>query len=169
VAVCAALEDYLPSVELGLKWPNDVHAAGRKIAGILVEIPNSPQLISRRVVIGIGLNVNNTWHGAPEELRGIGTSICDQLGGQVDSQRVLLSLLEQLEVALRQLVTGDSRLAQCWQSLCVLGGKKVEIDLGREIVNGMCRGIDTEGALVIENATGAQRLFGGVIRSISEA
>ena len=168
VALCAALEDFLPHTNLRVKWPNDVFADGRKIAGILVEVPNAPNLENRRVVVGIGLNVNNSWRGAPGELQEIGVAMCDLAGSKFELQTVLIALLQQIETALGQLVVGDSRLSSSWQSLCFLGGRRIEVDLGQEIVQGECRGIDEEGALVIQRTTGTQRLFGGVIKAYSE-
>ena len=168
VALCAAVEDFLPQTKLGVKWPNDVFVDGRKIAGILVEVPNAPNLPHRRVVVGIGLNVNNSWRGAPSELQETGAAMCDLVGNVCDPQQILLAVLQQIEVALTQLVNGDKRLNSSWQSLSILDGRRVEVDLGQEVVQGECRGIDEEGALVVENATGTQRLFGGVIKSFSE-
>ncbi|MCA9248322.1 MAG: biotin--[acetyl-CoA-carboxylase] ligase, partial [Planctomycetales bacterium] len=166
VALCAALESFAPQPQFGVKWPNDVHANGRKIAGILVEIPNAAELAARRVVVGVGLNVNNSWRNAPAEIQHIGTSLCDLAKQTQEAEQVMIAVLGEIESCLSLLVNGDARLNTSWQNLCVLGGRTVVVDLGRSTVAGTCRGIDTDGALVLENETGTQRLYGGVIRSI---
>jgi BirA family biotin operon repressor/biotin-[acetyl-CoA-carboxylase] ligase len=57
LAVCEALEELVPRADLRLKWPNDVYLSGRKVCGILSEsVPGCRD----RIVIGIGINVNNT-------------------------------------------------------------------------------------------------------------
>ena len=56
--------------EVGLHWPNDVFAAGRKLAGVLVEV-----LASRRRIVGIGLNTNSRLCDAPAELHGTATTL----------------------------------------------------------------------------------------------
>ncbi len=56
VSVCKTLEEYgiLPEI----KWPNDVRAAGRKIAGILIENGLKGDRVDHSIV-GVGLNVQN--------------------------------------------------------------------------------------------------------------
>ena len=59
LAVCAAAEQLAPGSNCGVKWPNDVHLEGRKLAGVLIEA--RPQ--DGWAVVGVGLNL---WV-APEE------------------------------------------------------------------------------------------------------
>jgi biotin-(acetyl-CoA carboxylase) ligase len=57
LAVCDALRSLAPAAELRVKWPNDVFLAGRKVCGILSEsVPGWRD----RLVVGIGVNVNNS-------------------------------------------------------------------------------------------------------------
>lgn len=166
VAIVSALEPFAPSVRFGVKWPNDVHAEGRKISGILVEVPNHPGRVGRRIILGIGINVNNSWQSAPEELRAVGTALTDLTGTAHSMTDVLLGLLDELQTRLGQLSQSDARLVDAWQSLCVLRGRQVEVDLGQRIAAGACAGIDAEGALILDSPTGSERLWGGIVRAI---
>ena len=166
VAIVTALEPLAAGVRFGVKWPNDVHAGERKIAGILVEIPNQAQLAQRRIIVGVGLNVNNSWHTAPPELQAIGAALTDLTGQTHDATDVLLAVLTEIDDRIDQLGRSDARLADAWQSLCVLRGRHVELDLGQRLVAGPCSGIDADGALVVETPTGSQRIFGGAVRAI---
>jgi BirA family transcriptional regulator, biotin operon repressor / biotin---[acetyl-CoA-carboxylase] ligase len=56
IAVCDGLAELAPRADLRLKWPNDVFLAGRKLGGILSE---SAPGWRDRLVVGIGVNVNN--------------------------------------------------------------------------------------------------------------
>lgn len=47
---------------LGLKWPNDVLASGRKIAGVLLELSGDLADVCH-VVIGVGINTNMLSNG----------------------------------------------------------------------------------------------------------
>jgi BirA family biotin operon repressor/biotin-[acetyl-CoA-carboxylase] ligase len=166
VAICTEIEERATAAACGVKWPNDVHFEGRKIAGILVEI--APAHANRRsIVVGVGINVNNSWRDAPEELRRIGTSLVDLTGQSHDPTDLLVNLLNGVQMRLGQLRDHDSRLADAWQSLCVLRGRHVEVDTGAHILGGTCRGIDHDGALVIEGETTPHRLFGGVVKKWS--
>ena len=75
VAIVDAVQSIVPGSRLGLHWPNDVFAAGRKLAGILVEV-----LPDGMHIVGIGLNINNRPADAPQELRNTATSLCDLSG-----------------------------------------------------------------------------------------
>lgn len=65
LAISDTLDELLPNRAVQLKWPNDVYLQGRKVCGILVETaPRFPGVL----VLGIGVNVNNSLAAAPAEL-----------------------------------------------------------------------------------------------------
>jgi BirA family biotin operon repressor/biotin-[acetyl-CoA-carboxylase] ligase len=163
-AVCQTLQRLLgPKATVGLKWPNDVWLNGRKAAGILVEIPAARR---GRLVIGIGLNVNNSFESAPFELQPLATSIRDETGAQSDQHNVLVHLLNQLDGDLRGLASNGGDLAQRWRSLCVLRDRTVSLEVGPQLVTGLCLGIADDGALRLQTSLGEQRHFGGIVRRI---
>ena len=71
LAVCAAAETLAPGAKCGVKWPNDVHLDGRKLAGVLIEA--RPQ--DGWAVIGIGLNLTITREQFPPDLRETAVSL----------------------------------------------------------------------------------------------
>ena len=71
LAVCEAAELLRPEVECKVKWPNDVHLGGRKLAGILIEA--RPQ--DGWAVLGIGLNLTISPDEFPPDLRTRATSL----------------------------------------------------------------------------------------------
>jgi BirA family transcriptional regulator, biotin operon repressor / biotin---[acetyl-CoA-carboxylase] ligase len=71
LAVCEAAEQLNPSLDCKVKWPNDIHVEGRKLAGVLIEA--RPQ--DGWAVIGIGLNLDIQEDEFPPELRDTATSI----------------------------------------------------------------------------------------------
>ena len=71
LAVCEAAEQLRPDLECKVKWPNDVHAEGRKLAGVLIEA--RPQ--DRWAVLGIGLNLTIGPNEFPAELKDRAASI----------------------------------------------------------------------------------------------
>lgn len=160
-AVCRTLQSRLGSqTAVGLKWPNDVWLNGRKAAGILVEIPAARR---GRLVIGIGLNVNNSFANAPPELRLLATSMRDETGIESDRREVLRHLLQQLDEDLRRLSAVDSSLPKRWQSLCVLRDRTVSLNASQQSITGICLGIADDGALRLQTPAGEQRLYGGTV------
>lgn len=160
LAVSDAIGELAPGAPVGLKWPNDVYLEGRKVCGILVEVPSSR---SGRVVLGIGLNVNNSLAAAPPELRATATSLVDETGRRHDLTAVLVGVLERLNREFAALAGADVDLSERWRASCVLDGQPLTVAAGEEIIEGVCAGIDRDGALVIETVTGTKRLFSGTV------
>lgn len=160
LAVSAALQDLMPHAELGLKWPNDVFLHGRKICGILVEIPPRQ---SGKLVIGIGINVNNSLNDAPDELQSRATALCDASNRVWDLTEVLTTVLKQLSEHLQQLSVNDPTLAERWHGTCLLRGRTVHHTVGERVTTGVCQGVDRQGALLLQTEIGLIRVMGGVI------
>lgn len=170
VAVCDVIEQLAPSLRPGIRWPNDVHVAGKKISGILVEAPAPTANAEQLLVLGLGFNVNNSLADAPEAIRAVGTSLADltrhESQASFDLTDTLLRLLKQLEVHTGRLAAGDPGLVRRWQELCVLRGRRVGLRLGDRDVTGQCLGIADDGALLLDTATGCERFYAGVLTSV---
>ena len=153
----------LPQNNFALKWPNDVYLAGRKLAGILIEVSaQSPN----HAVIGIGLNVNNSFAQAPGQLRETGISLLDQSGQSHCRVQVLRSVLIQLENLNQSFADGGQPLC-AWPEFCLLTGKQVTLQAGTTEITGICHGIDDSGALLLDTDLGQQRFLGGIIKAWS--
>lgn len=166
VAVCDALERCeVPPSHLGIKWPNDVLVDGRKVCGILIESPGGTAPAGGRLVVGVGINVNNSWRDAPQDAGPCGTSLCDESGREHDPAAVLQRVLSAVERRLRQLAANDPELPPAWQRRCRLTGQTVEIDAGDRCVRGVCQGIADDGALVVKRPSAIERVYSGTVKS----
>lgn len=163
VALCDVLRVAVPHSPCSLKWPNDVLLAGKKVAGILVEVPPASPLVPRRLVLGMGWNVNNSLCEAPIEVQDVGTSFHDVAGIDFDVSQLLIDWLEHFARHLRALASGDPELPSRWRALCALTGREIELFSGNRRVRGSCGGIDDEGALLVTTETGPERLYAGVL------
>ena len=160
LAVCEALAEVVPVTDLGLKWPNDVFLASRKVCGILVEVPRGSV---DRLVIGIGLNVNNSLQGAPAELQQRATSLIDYSGREHDLNDLLIGIINHTEALLFAEDQTDESLWNRWQSFCLLQGKTVALTSGSEEIIGSCQGLDPDGALILHTAAGPRHIYSGVV------
>lgn len=160
LAVCEALDAWHVDRELKLKWPNDVFLDGRKVSGLLVEIPD-PKL--SRLVIGIGINVNNSFETAPTELRAIATAMSDVESRTFELTDVLIRVLTALDAQLRCLEQSSATLRERWSRRSLLTGRIVTLRHGNEEAAGRCLGIDGEGALLLETASGVRAFRSGVV------
>ena len=148
-----------------LKWPNDVYLNDQKIAGILLEVAIG-ETKTPAIVIGMGININNSFQDAPAELKEIGTSLVDQTGNQTNRLELLEKLLYDLEILLASFKTEPESFINEWRSRCWLRDKMVTIQNGEHKVTGICQSIDDDGALLLSTELGLQRFHGGVIQSV---
>jgi BirA family biotin operon repressor/biotin-[acetyl-CoA-carboxylase] ligase len=91
-AVAEAIAE-VTGIDPAIKFPNDVLVGGCKVAGILAESSDG------RVVLGIGVNVNQTAEQLPTGTQTEPTSLRLQLGGPVDRLPLLVAILARLERA----------------------------------------------------------------------
>jgi BirA family biotin operon repressor/biotin-[acetyl-CoA-carboxylase] ligase len=159
IAIADVLESFLPDAAQ-LKWPNDVFVNGRKICGILVE---APPVRPARLVVGIGLNVNNSLRDAPDEIRARATSCIDQRGAELDREAVLDAVVSQSLQNIAALAQ-EFDLARLWSPRCLLAGRSVVIAAPHGEIAGECGGIDRDGALLVRSQRGIERLFAGVVK-----
>jgi BirA family biotin operon repressor/biotin-[acetyl-CoA-carboxylase] ligase len=152
VAVAQTLEDL--RLKPGIKWPNDVLLGGKKICGILTEMGVKKDKMTP-LVLGIGLNLNQSSRDIPKDLRGIATSCYLVSGREVDRSRFLQRLLLRLEKCYGWVVTNrlDSVLAE-WRRRSIAMGKSVKVSQGHRVFYGEATGVDGRGALWVRKIGG---------------
>lgn len=142
-SVQRVLESFGVSAEI--KWPNDVVVNMKKISGILVETIITGD--TARVVLGIGLNINNTTFSS--NISSIATSMKLETNNVFSKDRVLEKLLEVLEVNLNQFFIGTDEFLEICRNKSTIIGESVYLSKNRlvEVID-----IDYLGRLeVIEN------------------
>ena len=149
LAVAEGLEGF--GVSAGVKWPNDVWVAGRKICGVLVEAD------AGFVVVGVGVNVNV--REFPEDLDFPATSLVLELGRKVSREEVLVSCLQRLEVRLDQIDGDFEEILTAWSERCVLTGRVVSMEIGGQQKTGLVEGISNRGELLLRGEKGVERVL----------
>jgi BirA family transcriptional regulator, biotin operon repressor / biotin---[acetyl-CoA-carboxylase] ligase len=100
-AVAEAIAD-VTGIDPAIKFPNDVLVDGRKVAGILAESSEG------RVVLGVGVNANQTADELPGDAQTQPTSLRIELDEPVDRAALLAAILLRLEGAYDRWLTGMS-------------------------------------------------------------
>jgi BirA family biotin operon repressor/biotin-[acetyl-CoA-carboxylase] ligase len=158
LAIADAIEG-LTGLPVDLKWPNDVFICGKKAGGILTE----SGVIGGRldhVVVGMGLNVNLAISALPE-LRGIGTSLSEELGREVSRLELLWRILERVETRYNSLRGGESPHEE-WATRLINLGREVQVTTPHEVLVGWAEGVDADGALILRTPDGQrQRIVAG--------
>ena len=144
---------------LGLHWPNDVLAADRKLAGILIDV-----LPDGRHILGIGVNTNNRLREAPADVRQRATSLIDVTGAPVDHTTLLVALLGNLALIFREHAAQPDAVGRRFHEACLQVGAELTIDAAGRQTRGRCLGIAPDGALLLETPASVQRFYSGVLR-----
>lgn len=146
-----------------LKWPNDVMAGRRKLAGVLAE-GLAIATPAQSVVLGLGVNILTVAHIG--EIAERATSIEAELGRAVERERILEELLVAVPIAYDGLRRGetDDILRQWREGAPSAHGAIVEWEGGARRYSGTTAGIDDDGALLIRTTEGVKRVISGELR-----
>ena len=151
LAVAETLATY-PGVEPVLRWPNDVYLNGKKICGILSEsLPGGAG-----IVIGIGLNVNQTQF--PPDIP-FASSLAIETGRTLDRGRLLHVLLTVLDDRYHAVCEGSwDGLMEEWRARWDSIGKQLVIRNGDCVTTGVGVALERDGALRLSDEHGTESL-----------
>jgi BirA family biotin operon repressor/biotin-[acetyl-CoA-carboxylase] ligase len=156
MAAVALVETLAPLIAQApmIKWPNDILVNGKKLAGVLTEAACSADVIEH-VILGIGINVNYRVSSMPPEIRSRATSIAELTRGNVDRETVLVRLIQALDRCYGELEeSGFDALRRLWEAHFGWRGQRVKVQHLDQVFTGRARGIEQDGALVLEDDHG---------------
>ncbi len=152
-------------VKVDLKWPNDVLVKGKKISGSLIEISSCGKKVDF-AILGIGLNVNMEESDLPESIRKIATSLFMETKRKHDRAYVCASLLNNLEAYYARLLEeGSPAILSLWQKKARIEGKWISVSIGERVIEGLCDGLEKDGALILKTKEGLKKVRAGDILS----
>ena len=148
-----------------LKWPNDVYANGRKVAGILAEASSlNAAATIQHVVVGAGVNVMPAAY--PPEVAARATSLEIELGRAIDRGLLLAEYLCALATRYDELRRGQREaVLLAWRTrAAAMLGRRVEWDGPGAVREGVALDIDDTGALLVRTIDGPVRMTAGEVR-----
>ena len=165
LAVHEAVREVDPQLNPDLKWPNDVLLDGKKFCGILTEM-NAEATRVRHIVIGIGINVNQTKF--PDELREVATSLRMATGREWSRVELVAALLKSLDREYRGLLTKpnarESVLRRFAERSSYVRGREVRIEENGGF-EGVTEGLDERGFLRVRTAQGIRTVLSGTVKA----
>jgi len=162
VAVARALER-AGARGVTLKWPNDIWLRDRKLGGVLIEL-RAEASGPAHVVIGVGVNVDLPAAARREiEAGGVRVAAVADACAAVPSRNLVAgAILDELLSMLGQFEReGFAAFRDAWTALDALSGRPARGLLGRTVVLGTSRGVDEEGALLLDTGDRVQRFVSG--------
>lgn len=153
VAVTRAIEK-VTGLDADIKWPNDILLNGKKIVGILTEMQSEPGL-ANVVILGIGINANQTDEELIHDNRNQSTSLATEKGQLINRAELLANILEEFEWLYETYLThGFGEIKLLWEARSISIGLDIEAKSIHGTVSGRSVGISEEGALLLEDTQG---------------
>ncbi|RCG27862.1 biotin--[acetyl-CoA-carboxylase] ligase [Sphaerisporangium album] len=140
-------------VDVRLKWPNDLLAGERKLAGVLAERVDSA------VIVGMGLNVTVRSEELPVPTA---TSLSLENAECADRDPLIRAVLREIETHYREWVAAGGDPDACglrpaYVAMSATIGRDVRVELpGERILEGRATGVDASGHLLV-TADGVER------------
>lgn len=152
VIVAEALNTF--GIELRLKWPNDLFTSqGQKLGGILIEVLSKPR---PAVLVGIGMNVV-----AAPDVPG-SAALNPSYGVSVTAAQCLTEILPKLRTGYEEFLTvGFAGFRERWMARAMFINSSLHVEVGEGVIDGICRGVTTDGALLLETAQGSREVRSG--------
>jgi BirA family biotin operon repressor/biotin-[acetyl-CoA-carboxylase] ligase len=149
VGVCEAARE--AGADARLKWPNDVLAGGRKLAGILVEAQSQGDRLEA-VIVGIGVNLGGE---LPPELAARATTLAAAAGREaINRARFVDALLGHVEGWIdRYVASGLPPVIAAWHER-MAHGLIVRASIAGAPLEGEAAGLEADGALLLRDAGG---------------
>lgn len=161
VAIAETLQDFgCPDVKV--KWPNDIYLHDKKLAGILVELTGQTG-DAVHLVIGMGLNISmpKSEDLSIDQPWANMTDACEEIPKR---NQLVAALIDKLTATLKEYESvGLPGFLDRWNQLDNFKGREVRLIIGKEEVKGIARGINEQGALMLQMEDGVKPFIGGEI------
>ena len=164
LAVQAAVQQVNSRVIADLKWPNDVLIDGKKFCGILTEM-NAEATRVRHIVIGIGINVNQS--AFPDGLQDTATSLRIVTGNKWSRVDLCAALLKSLDREYQNLISDPGAhndiLRRFEEQSSMIRGKPVRVEENGGF-EGVTEGLDPRGFLQVRTSEGLRVVYSGTVK-----
>ncbi|WJE14070.1 biotin--[acetyl-CoA-carboxylase] ligase [Halobacillus sp. ACCC02827] len=143
-------------LEPKIKWPNDLLINHKKVSGILTEMQAEQDTI-QYIVLGMGMNVNQSREEIPEELHHKATSLRVEAGEEWDIQTTIQHILHLLEQSYEEFLKfGFDRVKKEWEHYGYRIGEDVTISTMKRTWEAVLVGIEPDGALLARDKEGKE-------------
>lgn len=160
IVMAEVLRD-LGASQVRVKWPNDLYLQDRKLAGILVELTGKTG-DAAQIVIGAGINL--AMRKVESDVINQGWINLQEAGIAIDRNTLAVRLINELRAALELFEQeGLTPYLSRWEKLDNFINRPVKLIIGDKEIVGISRGIDTQGALLLEQDGTTKAWMGGEI------
>ncbi|WP_414165256.1 bifunctional biotin--[acetyl-CoA-carboxylase] ligase/biotin operon repressor BirA [Superficieibacter sp. BNK-5] len=160
IVMAEVLHD-LGATQVRVKWPNDLYLQDRKLSGILVELTGKTG-DAAQIVIGAGINM--AMRRVEEDVVNQGWITLQEAGIAIDRNALAVRLIKELRTSLQLFeLEGLTPYLSRWEKLDNFINRQVKLIIGDREIVGISRGINAQGALMLEQNGEIKPWMGGEI------
>ena len=155
IEICRSLKTLIPTLDLKIKWPNDLYCNGKKVSGILTEARIDSDRM-HTIILGLGLNINSTSKSFPDEIKSIATSLRAETNQTYDMNAMSIEIIQATVRAYNKCIEAkdEDSLPKAWDTFDYLKDKPVSLTENGQKISGLALGINSYGALQVEKNNG---------------
>lgn len=177
LAVEQGIIDRLGSaIELSIKWPNDLLANGKKIAGILVESASSPTSAQGQTTLAVGIGINVNQIDIPSQVGATSSiqpsSLRESLAGRplINLTDLTLSIVASLEKLFIASPLPPAELTEIIDRKIFYKHQKICLERpNNDSVFGILQGIASDGGILIQTDLATESFYSGTLRPIGKS
>ncbi len=136
------------AVTVSLKWPNDILLKNKKIGGILCE-SNTRGKVSKYIIIGIGMNVNDNQKSLNKNNLHNATSLKIVHNKEYGREKIISSIIDQLMLNLNSFPMNSKDIIKRWELNCSHMNEEVAFKNNSLSVSGVFKGLNSDGSAKI--------------------
>lgn len=160
LAMAGAIGELAPAIAIQCKWPNDLLANGKKLAGILLETEMIAGESLDFVIVGIGVNLLSS----PRDTPYAATSLAEEGGAAIPPVTVIVAFARHFaEWLTRWSEEGFAPIRDAWLLRAIGLGQPIQVRLERDTLDGRFLDLDNDGALMLGTSSGSRRIAAGEI------
>ncbi|MDR0617937.1 MAG: biotin--[acetyl-CoA-carboxylase] ligase [Endomicrobium sp.] len=151
----------LYTIDSKIKWPNDIFINNKKIAGIIIEM-SAEQNIINWAVAGVGININNK---LPKEIQETSVSLKEIVNKEIDRTEFICEFFINFEKLYNSFQKeGFKQFLREYNDNLLYKNKRVLIDTGYNVIDGINLGVDENGMLIINTENKLKKISSGTLR-----
>jgi len=157
LATCESINK-ISSINVKIKWPNDIVIDKKKMAGILIEskIKKSTRLFN----VGIGINVNLDRNDIRDSALTKASSMLIETQKIYSREYLLSEIIKSLD---EYLTKRDEDIIESWMQSCAYLDRKISFNNKKKKVDGIFKGISSEGFALVEIKNKVEKFSNGVV------
>ena len=148
ISIKLALENF-DAKNIKFKWPNDIFVGKKKLGGILCETKINKNKIEK-IVIGVGINVNEKISEHPENIRDHLTTMLEISDHAHQRELIAAEFINSIERLLYELSDKPEQIIDKWLNHCLHVNEEISFYENTKIIKGVFCGLNINGFAKIE-------------------